>query len=57
MNRVVPLAFGRSSLAKNPLDVDHGGAEGERASRWADDLKLFATGWVAGLVFFGTLIA
>ena len=23
---------------------------------WLDDLKLFATGWIGGLVFFGTLI-
>lgn len=26
------------------------------ASRWLDDLRLFATGWVGGLIFFGTLI-
>jgi hypothetical protein len=24
---------------------------------WLDDVKLFATGWAAGLVFFGTLLA
>ena len=23
---------------------------------WLEDLKLFATGWVGGLIFFGTLI-
>lgn len=24
---------------------------------WLEDLKLFATGWVGGLVFFGTLLS
>jgi hypothetical protein len=24
---------------------------------WLTDLKLFATGWMAGLVFFGTFLA
>ena len=23
---------------------------------WLDDLRLFLTGWVGGLIFFGTLI-
>jgi len=27
------------------------------APGWADDLKLFATVWLGGLVFFGTLLA
>jgi hypothetical protein len=26
----------------------------EQAAEWLADLKLFATGWVAGLVVFGT---
>lgn len=29
----------------------------EPASDFADDLKLFAIGWLGGLVFFGTLLA
>ena len=29
---------------------------GADAARWLEDLKLFATGWLGGLVFFGTLI-
>jgi hypothetical protein len=24
---------------------------------WLEDLKLFATGWIGGLVFFGTLLS
>jgi len=31
--------------------------EVEQAARWLADAKLFAFGWVGGLVFFGTLIA
>ena len=34
-----------------PPSADAGGQE------WLDDLKLFATGWMAGLVFFGTFLA
>lgn len=29
----------------------------EHAARWVEDAKLFAGGWVAGLVLFGTLFA
>jgi hypothetical protein len=31
--------------------------EVEETARWIEDTKLFAVGWVGGLVFFGTLIA
>lgn len=24
---------------------------------WLDDLRLFATGWIGGLIFFGTLLS
>ena len=29
---------------------------GAAPARWLEDLKLFATGWIGGLVFFGTLL-
>lgn len=29
---------------------------GTDAAAWLDDLRLFATGWIGGLVFFGTLL-
>ena len=29
----------------------------QAALGWTEDLKLFATAWLGGLVFFGTLIA
>ena len=27
----------------------------DAAARWLEELKLFATGWIGGLIFFGTL--
>lgn len=27
------------------------------APRWAGDLRLFATAWLGGLIFFGTFLA
>ncbi len=29
---------------------------GVDAAAWLEDLKLFATAWIGGLVFFGTLL-
>ena len=29
---------------------------GVDAAGWLEDLKLFATGWIGGLIFFGTLL-
>lgn len=29
----------------------------EASDQGYEDLKLFATGWIAGLIFFGTLLA
>lgn len=31
--------------------------EPEQAAQWLEDLRLFATGWVGGLVVFGTFFA
>ena len=59
MNRLTPLvrrrvrnpgSFAVAAGARPPVEL-------EQAARWLDDAKLFATGWVAGLVIFGTLIA
>ena len=36
-----------------PRPRPFGGAD---AASWLDDLRLFATGWIGGLIFFGTLI-
>jgi hypothetical protein len=59
MNRLSPLIsrqVGPRALAL-PADAaqpDEG--QDAAAAAWLDDLKLFATGWVGGLVFFGTLL-
>jgi hypothetical protein len=29
----------------------------EADPQWLKDLRFFATGWIAGLIFFGTLLA
>ena len=29
----------------------------EQAAEWLSDLKLFATGWIAGVVVFGTFLS
>ncbi len=69
MNRLSPLivrrvgpafpAMGRGSLrhmtgsaAAMPAREPFAGAE---PAKWLEDLKLFATGWIGGLIFFGTL--
>ena len=60
MNRLTPLiarhsAFG-TSTADTVATLDL--AAGEAApTRLADDLRLFASAWMCGLVFFGTLLA
>ena len=57
MNRLSPLIERRVGpmAAAVPLPAPHGFAEREPA-QWAEDLKLFVTGWVGGLIFFGTLL-
>ena len=58
VNRLAPLIRRRTYQAATfefppPLaNVDL-----EQAAAWLEDAKLFAFGWVAGLVVFGTLIA
>ena len=57
VNRLSPLIVRRTGPRAAALPVDP--AEpfiGADAAAWLDDLKLFATGWIGGLVFFGTLI-
>lgn len=56
MNRMAPLVRRRvrnpgsfAAVAATP------GATVQDAVRWMEDAKLFAAGWVAGLVVFGTL--
>jgi hypothetical protein len=60
MNRLSPLIvrrvgrFGPTAMAMPmPEPMPFAGAE---HAQWLDDLRLFATGWVGGLIFFGTLL-
>ena len=57
MNRLSPLIVRRVGPVAAAVRYDPPPPfEGLDASRWLDDLKLFATGWLGGLVFFGTFL-
>ena len=54
VGRSVPAASRASAAAAAmPQPAPFAGVE---AAQWLDDLRLFATGWVGGLIFFGTLL-
>jgi hypothetical protein len=65
MNRLSPLIvrragpwaaeWGQSLFAVSEPDLAEAAGKAT-VPPWLDDLKLFATGWIGGLVFFGTLI-
>jgi hypothetical protein len=57
MNRLSPLITRRTGprAAALPFEAAAPFAGTDAAAR-LDDLKLFATGWIGGLIFFGTLI-
>jgi hypothetical protein len=57
VNRLSPLITRRTGprAAAVPMAEAEPFA-GTDAAAWLEDLKLFATGWIGGLVFFGTLI-
>lgn len=57
MSRLAPLIVRRVGPRAAALAEDEGEPfAGTDAARWLADLKLFATGWVGGLVFFGTFL-
>jgi hypothetical protein len=60
MNRLSPLIARRAVPAAVTLAVPvalPAIAVGTPPAVWLEDIKLFALGWVGGLVFFGTLIS
>ena len=58
MNRLSPLITRRTGPWAAALPIDEPGAlAGAEPAKWLEDLKLFAIGWIGGLVFFGTLIS
>ena len=57
MNRLSPLIVRRSGLRAATLPLPRREPfAGARPAEWLEDLKLFATGWIGGLIFFGTLL-
>ena len=59
MNRLSPLIIRRTGPWAAALAASRAGAASKARSRrpGLQDLKLFAVGWLGGLVFFGTLIS
>lgn len=57
MNRLSSLIVRRTGPFAPPLLWESLGKAGEARPDPLADLKLFATGWVGGLIFFGTLLA
>lgn len=56
MNRLSPLIVRRvGPMAAASADARMPFA-GIDAATWLDDLRLFATAWIGGLIFFGTLL-
>lgn len=66
MNRLSPLIvrrvgpraaeWGQSLFAVSEPDLAMAAGKVTVPS-WLDDLRLFATGWIGGLIFFGTLLS
>ena len=56
MNRLAPLIVRQAGAYAPELMLTSDLAE-HTPSRAVEDLKLFATGWLSGLVFFGTFLA
>ena len=58
MNRLAPLISRRTRrTASFAAAAAPPRFEVEETARWVEDAKLFAAGWVSGLVIFGTLFA
>ncbi len=58
MSRLSPLITRRAGPRAVALPVERAEPfRGADAETWLADLKLFVTGWLGGLVFFGTLLS
>ena len=57
MNRLSPLIARRTGAYAMALPLDWSPELSDEQSRLIEDVKLFATGWLGGLVFFGTFLA
>jgi hypothetical protein len=57
MNRLSPLIRRKRRTVAAAFASPRDAVLIEAADRWIADAKLFAAGWVSGLVVFGTLLA
>jgi len=58
MSRLSPLIVRRVGPLALALPIEEAAPfAGTDASAWLEDLRLFATGWIGGLVFFGTFLS
>lgn len=57
MNRLSPLIRRKEREERTFIQslLPEGFVELDRAEGWTEDAKMFAIGWVGGLVFFGAL--
>jgi hypothetical protein len=56
MNRLSPLIV-RAPAHRRPMRAWAVEPASDADPKWLEDLRLFATGWIGGLIFFGTLLA
>ena len=57
MNRLSPLIVRRvGPMAPALTWYRYEPFEGAEPAKWLEELKLFATGWIGGLIFFGTFL-
>lgn len=58
MNRLSPLIVRRAGPYAAAISiVQPAPLAATEPAAWLDDVRLFATGWVGGLIFFGTLLS
>ena len=59
MSRLTPLITRRAGprAVAMPMPRQAAPFTGAEAAAWLADLRLFFTGWLGGLVFFGTLLS
>jgi hypothetical protein len=58
MNRLTPLITRTTGPWAAAMPIEEPDAlAGAEPAVWLQDLKLFAIGWIGGLVFFGTLLS
>ena len=57
MNRLSPLIVRHPGPCARALPLEWPIVTPEQQSQLLDDLRLFATAWLGGLIFFGTFLA